>query len=225
MELRIGKEIEHIRESAIKMATLVEEAVRYSIEAFITLDITKGKEIIVKDRKINEYELLIDKDIFECLALRAPVASDLRFLFSLQKINKDFERIGDHAVNIAQSAINCSTFGKPSSCLDIHIMASVTHNMLSDAITCFVNSDHRLALKVLEQDDQVDELNRTMTREVIDAIKSDSATIEAALEILRVSKNLERIADLSTNVAEDVIFHAQAKDVKHQRNDHVQLAL
>jgi phosphate transport system protein len=219
MELRIGKEIAHIRESAIKMATLVEEAVRYSIEAFASLDTTKGKEIIMKDRKINEYELLIDKDIFECLALRAPVASDLRFLFSLQKINKDFERIGDHAVNIAQSAINCSTFGKPDSCLDINVMASVTHNMLSDAITCFVNSDHRLALKVLEQDDQVDELNRAMTREVIDAIKSDAASTEAALEILRVSKNLERIADLSTNVAEDVIFHAQAIDVKHHRND------
>ena len=94
-------------------------------------------------------------------------------------------------------------------------MSSVTRGMLSDAINCFIKTDTQLALKVLERDDQVDELNRSMSREVINMVKKDVASVEACLELLRVSKNLERIADLSTNISEDVIFHANAKDVKH----------
>jgi len=133
----------------------------------------------------------------------------------MMKINKDLERIGDHAVNIAQSAMNCIGFARPMNGPDIQLMASMTERMLSDAINCFVNNDTQLALSVLEHDDLVDDLNRAMSREVIDVVKRDVATVEAALELLRVSKNLERIADLSTNIAEDVIFHAKAKDVKH----------
>ena len=163
----------------------------------------------------------IDKAVFECLALKAPVASDLRLLFSMQKMNKDLERIGDHAVNIAQAAINCSGFGKPVACPDIKVMASITQSMLSDAVTCFVQADSPLALKVLENDDQVDDLNRAMTREVIEMAKKDITSIDAALELLRVSKNLERIADLSTNIAEDVIFQAQARDVKHHHMENM----
>lgn len=218
MELRIGKEIEHIREAAIRMSTLVEEAVRTAIEAILTLDSQKGKSVIYNDRAVNEMELIIDKSVFECLALKAPVAGDLRFLFCVQKMNKDLERIGDHAVNIAQAAINCAVVGIPFSGTDIQAMATVSLEMLRDAISCFINSDGQLALKVLEHDDQVDELHRMMIHQVIDTVKCDSTTIESALEILRVSNNLERIADLSTNIAEDVIFQTQARDIKHLRN-------
>ena len=179
----------------------------------------KGQEVVGNDGEINTLEMEIDKAVFECLALKAPVASDLRLLFSMQKMNKDLERIGDHAVNIAQAAINCCNFGKPVVGPDIKVMASITQAMLSDALTCFMQSDTQLALKILEHDDQVDELNRAMTREVIDMAKKDIASIEAALELLRVSKNLERIADLSTNIAEDVIFQAQARDVKHRHGE------
>jgi phosphate transport system protein len=133
----------------------------------------------------------------------------------MQKMNKDLERIGDHAVNIAQAAVNCCGFGIEVTGPDIKVMAAITQGMLSDALTCFAEVDLQLALKVLEHDDQVDELNRAMNREVIDMAKKNIASIEAALELLRVSKNLERIADLSTNIAEDVIFQVQARDVKH----------
>ena len=139
----------------------------------------------------------------------------------MQKVNKDLERIGDHAVNIAQAAINCNGFGKPVCGPDIKVMVSITQGMLSDAISCFVDGDVRMALKVMERDDQVDELNRSMTREVIDMAKQDIATIEAALELLRVSRNLERIADLATNIAEDVIFQARARDVKHHHMENL----
>ncbi len=215
MEVRTGKEIGHIREMVVRMATCTEEAVSTAISAFLNLDTEKAQEVIAKDGDINTMERELDKDAFECLALRAPVASDLRFLISMMKINKDLERIGDHAVNIAQSAMNCIGFARPMNGPDIQLMATMTERMLADAINCFVNNDPQLALQVLEHDDQVDDLNRAMSREVIDVVKRDVATVEAALELLRVSKNLERISDLSTNIAEDVIFHARAKDVKH----------
>ncbi|MFP4014325.1 MAG: phosphate signaling complex protein PhoU [Chitinispirillaceae bacterium] len=215
MEIRTGKEIEHIRELVVRMATYTEESVSDAISAFLTLDAEKAQSVIAKDGEINSMERVLDRDAFECLALRAPVASDLRLLISMMKMNKDLERIGDHAVNIAQSAINCLGFGRPMNGPDIQLMSSLTERMLSDAINCFVNSDTQLALSVMEHDDLVDDLNRSVSREVIETVKKDVTTVEAALELMRVSKNLERISDLCTNIAEDVIFHAKAKDIKH----------
>jgi phosphate transport system protein len=221
MELQARKETEQIRKMTIAIATLAEEAVRSAIRAFLTLDAETGREVVVKDGEINKLEMEIDKAVFECLALKSPVAGDLRQLFSMQKMNKDLERIGDHAVNIAQAAINCSGFGRPVIGSDIRVMAGITQGMLSDAVTSFVHGDVQMALKVLEHDNQVDELNRAMTREVINMAKKDITSIETALELLRVSKNLERIADLSTNIAEDVIFQAQARDVKHHHAENL----
>lgn len=219
MELQVGKEIEHIREMVIKMATLAEESVTAAVNAFLALDSAMARDVIMHDGEINNLEMEIDRAIFETLALKAPVATDLRFLFSVQKMDKDLERIGDHAVNIAQAATACSQMGRPVDKPDIKLMSSLTRGMLSDTITCFIKSDYQLALKVLEHDDKVDELNRSMTREVIDMVKADVTSIEVALELLAVSKNLERIGDLSTNIAEDVIFHARAKDIKHHHSE------
>jgi phosphate transport system protein len=219
MELRVGKEIGHIRELIIRMATLIEEAVRDAVNAFIDMDFDMAQSVIARDSEINSMEIEIDKEIFECLALKAPVASDLRFLFSIQKINKDLERIGDHAVNIAQAAVKTCDLGQSMSNSQIQLMALVTRGMFSDAINSFVKSNSELALNVLEHDDQVDDLNKFMNQEVINMVKRDVALIDGALELLRVSKNLERIADLSTNIAEDVIFQADAKDIKHHKKD------
>lgn len=216
MLLHASKEVEHIKTMVIRMATLAEESVRDSINAFLNLDMEFAQKAISRDSEINQAEMNIDKEVFQCLALKAPVAGDLRFLFSIQKINKDLERIGDHAVNISQAAINCFGFGKKIESAQIRLMSSLTITMLSDAITCFSKTDPQLALNVLEHDDQVDDLNRAMTREVITLVKQDVTSIETSLELLRVSKNLERIADLSTNIAEDVIFHIKALDIKHK---------
>jgi len=218
MELQVVKEIEHIREMIISMATMAEEAVRDSMHAFLKLEPEKAQSVIGRDSEINSLEMEIDKEIFECLALKAPVASDLRFLFSMQKINKDLERIGDHAVNIAQSALNCIGLGQSMAISEIELMAGMTLGMFGGSVNSFIKSDTRLALKVLKDDDQVDDLNRIMSRQVIEIIRKDINVIEGALELLRVSKNLERIADLSTNISEDVIFHANAKDIKHHRS-------
>ena len=172
----------------------------------------------IRTAAIDALEMEIDREVFECQALKAPVAGDLRHLFSMAKMNKDLERIGDHAVNIAQAAINCSGFGKPAFGPDITTMSLIAEDMLSDAITSFVKEDPTLARKVLGQDDLVDDLNGAMSREVVTIVQKNSASIEVALELLRVSKNLERIADLATNIAEDAIFQAQGVDVKHRHN-------
>ena len=222
MELQTRKAVENVRKKTISMSRLAQEAVAASIRAFLDFDPQKGMEVVEKEGQINSIEMDIDKEIFECLALKAPVAGDLRLLFSMQKVNKDLERIGDHAVNIAQAAVKCSGYGKPVASPDIKVMVAITQDMLADAISCFIERDVHRALKVLERDDQVDELNHHMTREVIDMAKKDITSIEMALELLRVSKNLERIADLSTNIAEDVIFQTRALDVKHHHMENLE---
>jgi phosphate transport system protein len=224
MERHVDKEMEAIREMVIKMGTLAEESVAHATEAFLKRDIAQAQMVIQRDGEINAFEINMDKSIFEFFALKQPVAGDLRFLFSVQKMNKDLERIGDHAVNISQSVINYTALGQPIATPQIGVMISITRQMLGDSLSAFIRSDSQLALKVLEQDDQVDDLNYGVTRTMIDNVKKDSTSIEAALELIRISKNLERIADLSTNVAEDVIFSAKARDVKHHAGDIKDLA-
>jgi len=220
MERHIDKELEKVRESIVRMGTLVEEAVGKACGSFQKRDIAMAQEVIKGDGEINTAEMAIDKEIFEFLALKQPVATDLRFLFSVQKMNKDLERIGDHAVNIAQSAVNYISLGvQYTGGQHIVVMMGIARQMLAEALTSFIKNDSQLALKVLEQDDQVDDLNSGVTRDIIDMVKKDSATIESALEIIRISKNLERVADLSTNIAEDVIFNTKARDVKHHHVD------
>lgn len=219
MEIRTGKDIVHIRETVIRMAALVETAVKDGIDSFLALDPAKAKQVIGNDHEINAIEMDIDKDTIACLVLNAPVAGDFRILFCIQKMNKDLERIGDHAVNIAESTLNCSGYSSTFDRGKVEAMASHANAMYRDAIECFKKSDPQLAVQVLKRDDQVDDLNRLITRQVVDMVKNDVAAVEVLLQLLRVSKNLERIADLATNIAEDVIFYVKALDVKHHHLD------
>jgi phosphate transport system protein len=215
MEIRTQKDISQIREKVVRMSKLVETSVRDGVDSFLSLDTEKAKSVIGNDREINMLEMEIDKETVACLVLNAPVAIDLRLLFCIQKMNKDLERIGDHAVNIAQASINIVGSMAPFEKGSVEMMASHSMTMLHDTIECFTNTDPQLALQVLENDDQVDDLNRLISKQVIDMAKRDVASVDLFLELLRVSKNLERIADLSTNIAEDVIFYIQAIDVRH----------
>jgi phosphate transport system protein len=201
------------------MAALVETAVKNGIDSFLALDSEKARQVIGNDHEINTIEMDIDSDTVACLVLNAPVAGDFRILFCIQKMNKDLERIGDHAVNIAESTMNCSGYSNTFDRGNVEVMASHAIAMYRDAIECFKNSDPQLAILVLKRDDQVDELNRQITRQVIEMVKNDVTGVEVLLQLLRVSKNLERIADLATNIAEDVIFYVKALDVKHHHLD------
>lgn len=219
MERHFDKELNHLRTTLEKMARLAQESLECSTRSMLERDRTIAEKTFANEREINNLEIEIDHHVADAFALHQPVAIDLRFLLAIQKINNDMERIGDHCVNIAQSAISLAGFPPDSQLLSLPKMVAIGKAMLGDACESFFTKNMQLARTVLESDDSLDELNRSNTREAINLVKSDKATIELVLELLRVSRNLERIGDLSTNIAEEVIFHVQARVVKHHAEE------
>jgi phosphate transport system protein len=219
MERHFEKELNTLRMKLEEMARLCLESLSCATRAYLEQDKTIAELTFANERIINNLEIEIDHMVADCFALYQPVAIDLRLLLAIQKINNDLERVGDHCINIAQSAISCSSFADKVGPLELPKMIEITAGMLRDACDSFFTKNLQLARTVLESDDVVDELNRANTRQAIQVVKSNSSSIEMALELMRISRNLERIADLSTNVAEEMIFHIQAKVVKHHRAD------
>ena len=215
MERRFERELESLKTSLIKMGSVAEQNLGDAIQALINEDAELAQKVIDGDERVNSLEIENDNAIIDLLALQQPVASDLRLIIAAQKINNDLERIGDHAVNIAESVINLIKTPEDEPLLEIPKMADITKTMLRHALDSFILLDPDLARTVLKRDDEIDELNRVMTRKVIEFIKSDKESIEGGLQLIRISRNLERVADLATNIAEDVIFHTQARVVKH----------
>jgi len=215
MERHFQQELEGVKTTLIKMGSVVEENINNAIKAILERNEVLAKKVIESDERVNSLEIEIDNAIIDMLALQQPVASDLRFIIAAQKINNDLERIGDHAVNLAESALTLQKSKKLESLLEIPQMVAATKLMLRYALDSFILLDPKMARKVLETDDQIDELNRSMTTKVIDLLKSDKQTIEPGLALIRISQNLELVADMATNIAEEVIFQTQALVVKH----------
>jgi phosphate transport system protein len=215
MQRHFERELEGLKTSLIKMGSLAEEAIGLSIQALLKQDAELARKVIESDGRINSLEIEIDNAIVDLLALQQPVAIDLRLILAATKINNDLERIGDHAVNIAESALAYCVRRPEEPLLDLPRMAELTQKMLRDAIDSFIHNDPQMGATVLAVDDHVDGLNREMTSEVIELMRKDVSLIEGGLQILRVSRNLERVADLATNIAEEVIFIAEARVVKH----------
>ena len=216
MKRHFEQELESLKTSLIKMGSLAEEAVGTAIRALLKQDSALAEKIIQGDERINSLEIEIDNAIIDLLALQQPVAVDLRFILAAQKINNDLERIGDHGVNIAESAVAIAKTRPEEPLLELPNMAEIAQHMLRDALDGFIHNDPTIAEKVLRQDDQIDELNRKMTRDVLQIMKKNPEMMEGGLELIRVSRNLERVADLATNIAEEVIFISKARLVKHR---------
>lgn len=223
MERHFEKELESLKTGIIKMGSIVEEAIAMSIRSLEEKNAELSRRVIDNDGRINSLEIEIDNAIVDLLALQQPVATDLRTILAAQIINTDLERIGDHAVNIAESASTLASSPFEGLMLELPKMVEITTLMLRNALDSFIHQDPKLAAHVLAQDDSVDELNRQMTKEVVALMEQDPKAIRGGLELIRVSRNLERVADLTTNIAEEVIFLARAKVVKHhagtQQND------
>jgi phosphate transport system protein len=215
MERHFQHELESVKTTLIKMGSVVEENMNLALQSLLEHKGELAQHVIDSDDRVNSLEIEIDNAIVDLLALQQPVASDLRFIVAAQKINNDLERIGDHAVNIAESSLTLSKDKHVDSLLEIPTMAKTTKIMYRNALDSFILLDPKLARCVLESDDQIDDLNRSMTNKVIELLRKDKRSIESGLELLRISRNLERIADMTTNIAEEVIFHTQAKVVKH----------
>ncbi len=220
MHRHFDEYLDNLKSKLTLMGSLAEEAIQKAIESMKKHDIVIARRVIDGDSRINTLEIEIYHAIVDLLALQQPVAIDLRLILAAQKINNDLERIGDHAVNIAESALALATFSPQGSLLRLPEMVDLVQKMLHDALDGFIHGDPALGRAVLELDDRIDDLNRQMTQEVIRLMREKPETIEAGLELIRVSRNLERVADLATNIAEEIIFITQARVVKHHAEDH-----
>ncbi|MER3525246.1 MAG: phosphate transport system regulatory protein PhoU [Ignavibacteria bacterium] len=219
MQRHFLQELETLKTNLIKMASFAEDAIAEAIRAVLEHNKELAESVIAKEQRINSLEIEIDDAVIDLLALQQPVATDLRFIIAASKINNDLERIGDHAVNIAQSAIKCAESATLQPLPHIPKMAEITQTMLRNAIDAFIRLDTALAHQVLKSDDLIDDLNKKIVADLVEVMQRDIPRINEALELIRVSRNLERVADLATNIAEEVIFTAEARVVKHRAPD------
>lgn len=221
MERRFEKELESLKTTLIRMGSVVEEQCKLALQSVLAADVSTAQKVIDSDERINSFEIEIDNAVVDILALQQPVAGDLRLILTAQKISNDLERIGDHAVNIAESTVQLAKITPKEPLMEIPTMAEICQGMLRDALDSFIHVSPELARAVLKKDDVIDDFNRKMTTEVIELLQKNRKLIEGGLEIIRVSRNLERIADLATNIAEDVVFLAQARVVKHHAEEKI----
>jgi phosphate transport system protein len=219
MERHFEKEIDSLKTMLMKMASMAEENFHNAIKALTERNHQMADQVIESDNRVDALELEIDNAVVDVLALQKPVASDLRMIIAALKINNDLERISDHAVNIAQSVVTLIDSSKVNTYLEIPKMADITRWMLRDALDSFLHLEPDKARTVLTRDDQIDDLNRSNARQVIGWIQEKDLPVEEGLDLIRISRNLERIADLSTNIAEEVVFLTQARVVKHHADE------
>lgn len=219
MERHFDRELESLKTMLMKMASMAEDNFHNAIRSLVERNTELAQQVIRTDARVDALELEIDNAIVDMLALQKPVASDLRLIIAAQKINNDLERISDHAVNIAQSAQTLTASTVLASLLHIPQMSDMTRTMLRDALDAFLHLEPDKARQVCKQDDQVDDLNRSNAREVIGYISAKTLPVEEGLDLIRVSRNLERVADLATNIAEEVVFLTQARVMKHHAED------
>jgi len=212
-------ELAHLKQRLMALSSEAEDAIGNAVDALLHRDRNLAQQVIRGDRTINTLESAIEEQAFQLVALHQPMARDLRLIFSAIKIVHDLERVGDHAVNIAQSAERLLAFPHVVPEPEIVEMARLSRQMLADSLSAFVRGDAPLAREVCRRDDAVDSLNDSVFRILLTHMMEDQRSIGACMELLLVSRNLERVADLATNVAEDVVFVAEGKTIKHHAED------
>ena len=209
------EELEHLKTRLLEMGGLAEDRVRAAVEGLVTRDMSTVNEVLGGDGPINQLHIEIDNRCFTLLALHQPMAVDLRAIVSAVKINTDLERVGDLAINIAEAVTRYLRHPPVKELIDIPRMADIAQTMLRDSLDAYVRRDTEMAQAVLNADDELDALKSQVFRELLTYMLQAPATIEPALDLILVSRHLERIGDHATNVAEDVIFMVSAKDVRH----------
>lgn len=217
MQISFDEELATLKEKLLLMGSKVEEAIRLAMKALVDRDSRLAKRVIQSDREVNDIEIEIDDICHRLLALHQPMAGDMRFITSSMKINSDLERIGDLAVNIAERALTLNEVAPLKPFIDIPRIATIAQEMVKVSLDSLVNRDPVMAKKVCERDDEVDNLNDQIIRELISYMLEDRANIKRALDLILVSRYLERVADHATNVAEDVIYMVEGKDIRHSR--------
>ncbi len=217
MTVHLHREIGNLKKSILSLAAIVEERVRQAVEAFASSDHELAREIVDADSEVDAMEVSIEEDCLKILALHQPVAVDLRFIVATLKINNDLERIGDLAVNIAERVASpgrrAPDYPIPSSFAEMELK---TQRMLKNSLDALVNLNTTLARQVCDDDDEVDEINREAHREINGLLCKGEPNFDSAMRLLSAYRQLERIADLATNIAEDVIYMCDGQIVRHK---------
>jgi phosphate transport system protein len=216
----IAKAIDDLKSDLIGLGSRVEKNVREAIEALAQRDIDLAQFVIEGDHFVDDLEVEIEEECLKILALHQPVAIDLRKIIAALKITNDLERIGDLAVNIAERSKFIATRPTPSVALDFPLMCQKTQWMLKNSLDAFVKSDGDLARTVCKADDEVDAINSQMYGQVQGGIRDNVEDMEVLLHLLSISRHLERIADLATNIGEDVIYMIDGEIVRHSSEDY-----
>lgn len=215
-------ELDDLKAKLAAMAGLSEEAVRRAAMALLERDEAMAESVIQGDRAIDDLEIEIDELCVRLLALQQPMARDLRLITSAMKITADLERVGDHAVNIAETVRFLMAAALFPALPEIEEMARLATAMLRDALDAFVRGDTRLAREILQRDDRVDDLHDNTFRVLLTHMLEDPRRISAGMDLLLVSGNLERIADLATNISEGTIYVVEGRVVKHHAEERQQ---
>jgi phosphate transport system protein len=212
-------ELEKLKKSLVAMAGLAEAQVANAVASLLERDTDRAREVIEGDGDIDDLELQVDNQAVQLLALQQPMARDLRFITMAMKIGNDLERVGDHAVNIAQNVAYIVEAPPLPHLPELEEMVGLATDMLNDALDAFVRADSGLAGEIGRRDDRVDELHENVFRILLTHMMEDPRKIGAGIDMILVSRNLERIADLATNVAEDVVFMVEGRTIKHHAHE------
>jgi phosphate transport system protein len=216
MKKHYGEQLAGVREMVLRMGGLAEQMTRRVIQALVQRDAGLLAEVRAMESQVNQLHVEIDEACLELIALRQPAAADLRFIAAAMKIIVDMERIGDQAINITERAESLLAVPPLKPLIDIPRMADIAQEMLKASLDAYVNGDDELALETIRKDDEVDQLKDQVFRELLTFMMSDPTTIPRAMDLILVSRHIERIADHATNICEDVIFMVKGKDIRHQ---------
>ena len=214
-ERPFDEELKLLKEKLLEMAARAEEQIATAVRGLKDREEKLACLVLEREEAINLLDIEIDEMAMRLLALRQPMATDLRFITSAMKIGSDLERIGDLAVNIAERTMDLLKAPQLKPLIDIPRMAEMAQDMVRDALGAFIAGDARLAKEVCERDDRVDQLNDQVFRELLTYMMQDAGTISRAVDLILVGRHLERIADHATNIAEDVIYMVRGRTIKH----------
>lgn len=219
MTRHIERQIGNLKEKILRVGTLVEEAISRSISAVINRDAALAQRVLASDDAIDRMEVEVEEECLKILALYQPVAADLRFVVAVLKINNDLERMGDLAKNIAKRVAQLEDAGPVDLPPEIRSMATQAEEMVRECLAAVIDGDPVLARRIREQDDLVDEQRQRVRKRILAGIKEQPERVEALLRMNSITKHIERIADMATNVAEDVIYMVEGDIVRHRADE------
>ncbi|HHT9120387.1 MAG TPA: phosphate signaling complex protein PhoU [Candidatus Hypogeohydataceae bacterium YC41] len=215
MERLFDKELTALKERLLRMGSLAQNMIRVAIKGLVERDESLLEEVFKNEEEVNQLHIEIDDRSMKLLALHQPMAIDLRFIAATIKINSELERIADQAVNVSQNTQVLLKYPQLKPLIDIPRMAEIAQKMLNDSLEAFINKDPDLAQATLAEDDKLDDLKDQIFRELLTYMMADPGTIQRALCLILISRNLERMGDHATNVCEDVIYMVQGRDIRH----------